>query len=50
MELLRTYITVVEPLKVPADACRDADDLPVLGTLLRHRLIAWSQGIKTYWF
>lgn len=25
---------VVEPALLPADACRDADDLPILGTLL----------------
>jgi putative PIN family toxin of toxin-antitoxin system len=29
---LRRRVEVVEPSDVPADACRDADDLPILGT------------------
>lgn len=32
--LLRENAEVVKPAKVAADACRDRDDLPVLGTLL----------------
>ena len=31
---LREAAAVVTPVAVAADACRDADDLPVLGTLL----------------
>lgn len=31
---LREYAQMVEPAKVPKNACRDADDLPVLGTVL----------------
>jgi putative PIN family toxin of toxin-antitoxin system len=30
---LRDHLELVEPAEVAADACRDADDLPVLGTL-----------------
>jgi putative PIN family toxin of toxin-antitoxin system len=33
-EFLRTRSELVEPAKVPADACRDPDDLPVLGTAI----------------
>lgn len=32
VEFLRSQVELVEPAKVPAGACRDADDLPVLGT------------------
>lgn len=32
VEKLRHRMEVVEPSPVPPDACRDADDLPVLGT------------------
>jgi hypothetical protein len=32
LAVLRGNCNVVEPSDVPADACRDADDLPVLGT------------------
>lgn len=32
IELLREESTLVEAAGVPADACRDPDDLPVLGT------------------
>ena len=31
---LREQVKLVEPAPVAADACRDSDDLPVLGTLL----------------
>jgi putative PIN family toxin of toxin-antitoxin system len=31
---LREHCLLVKPGKVPARACRDADDLPVLGTIL----------------
>lgn len=34
VEFLRLASTIVAPLDLPADTCRDADDLPVLGTLL----------------
>jgi uncharacterized protein len=30
--LLLRVATVIEPVEVPPEACRDADDLPVLGT------------------
>ncbi|MBN1553368.1 MAG: putative toxin-antitoxin system toxin component, PIN family [Phycisphaerae bacterium] len=33
MKFLRDHAELVTPVKVPAKACRDADDLPVLGTL-----------------
>lgn len=33
-EFLRQYLHVVEPAFVPLDACRDAKDIPVLGTAL----------------
>jgi putative PIN family toxin of toxin-antitoxin system len=29
---LRTEATLIEPASIPVDACRDSDDLPVLGT------------------
>ena len=32
--LLRDAATVVTPVNIPDDACRDADDLPVLGTMV----------------
>ncbi len=31
---LRTQVQLVEPLPLPPNSCRDADDLPVLGTAL----------------
>jgi len=31
---LREHATVIVPARVPADACRDRTDLPVLGTAL----------------
>jgi uncharacterized protein len=34
MKLLREAATVVHPMEVSATACRDPDDLPVLGTLI----------------
>jgi uncharacterized protein len=34
VEFLRHEAEFVEPFEVPADACRDPDDLPILGTLL----------------
>ncbi len=34
LSFLREQATMVEPLEVPPDACRDADDLAVLGTAL----------------
>ena len=34
VSLLREAAEIVTPTAVPADACRDADDLPVLGTLV----------------
>ena len=34
LDLLRQQATLVEPLQVPAAACRDANDLPILGTAL----------------
>lgn len=33
LAFLRTHAEIVEPADTPAGACRDADDLPVLGTL-----------------
>ena len=32
--LLRDLATIIEPVAVPPDSCRDADDLPILGTLV----------------
>jgi putative PIN family toxin of toxin-antitoxin system len=32
-DLLRNAMEMAEPLKVPADCCRDPDDLSILGTL-----------------
>jgi len=34
VNLLRNQMELVEPTQVPSGACRDADDLPILGTLL----------------
>ncbi len=34
VEVLRGHAELVEPAAVPADACRDPQDLPVLGTLV----------------
>jgi putative PIN family toxin of toxin-antitoxin system len=34
MEFLRDNTSIVIPVDVPIDACRDADDLPILGTML----------------
>jgi putative PIN family toxin of toxin-antitoxin system len=34
LEMLRNHAEIVEPAAVSADACRDPDDLPVLGTLI----------------
>lgn len=31
---LRTHVELVHPAEVPPGACRDPDDLPILGTLL----------------
>jgi len=31
---LRNQASMVTPAKVPVDACRDADDLPILGTMV----------------
>ena len=33
-EALRSHAVLVEPAAVPADACRDPEDLPILGTLV----------------
>ena len=32
--MFRAQCEVVQPVHVPADACRDTDDLPILGTTL----------------
>ena len=37
VEVLRAQVELVEPAPVAAGACRDPDDLPVLGTLLAAR-------------
>jgi len=34
VSFLREHTTIVQPAKVPADACRDRSDLAVLGTAL----------------
>lgn len=34
VDWLRVIATIVEPKQVAMDACRDSDDLPVLGTLV----------------
>jgi len=33
VSFLKQHATIVEPMPVPGDACRDKSDLPVLGTL-----------------
>lgn len=32
VEFLRRWSTIVQPANLPADACKDPDDVPVLGT------------------
>jgi putative PIN family toxin of toxin-antitoxin system len=32
LQFLREHCTIVEPAEVPQEACRDPDDLPVIGT------------------
>lgn len=34
VDWLRVIATIVEPKQVAMDACRDSDDLPILGTLV----------------
>jgi putative PIN family toxin of toxin-antitoxin system len=34
VRFLREAATIVDPVALDLDACRDADDLPVLGTML----------------
>ncbi|MBN1942301.1 MAG: putative toxin-antitoxin system toxin component, PIN family [Phycisphaerae bacterium] len=34
VKFLRDHAELVTPARIPAQACRDADDLPVLGTLV----------------
>jgi putative PIN family toxin of toxin-antitoxin system len=34
ISLIRAHAQIVEPYEVPADSCRDADDLPILGAAL----------------
>jgi uncharacterized protein len=44
--LLRQVATIVAPDAVPSDACRDANDLPVLGTLLAGKAECLVTGDK----
>ena len=43
---LRSEARIVAPADVPADACRDADDLPVLGTALAGQADCLVSGDK----
>jgi len=43
---LSTVCVIVEPLDVPIDACRDPDDLMVLGTALAGRVEVIVSGDK----
>ena len=38
VEFLRKHVEMIEPVSVSPDACRDPDDLPVLGTALAGRV------------
>jgi uncharacterized protein len=42
--LLREHCTIVEPTPLPEDACRDPDDVPVLGTAATARADALVTG------
>lgn len=45
---LRSQAEIVDPVNVAADACNDADDLPVLGTVLAGNadcLVTGDQGL-----
>jgi uncharacterized protein len=47
---LRAHLEVVNPSEVAADACRDPDDLPVLGTVVAghaHYLVTGDQDLLT---
>jgi putative PIN family toxin of toxin-antitoxin system len=46
VEFLRSHVELVEPAKVPPGTCRDADDLPVLGTALAGRADCLITGDK----
>lgn len=43
---LRAQAESVEPARVPSKACRDRDDLPVLGTMVAGRAAALVTGDK----
>lgn len=43
---LRSEARIVTPADVPADACRDADDLPILGTALAGQADCLVSGDK----
>jgi putative PIN family toxin of toxin-antitoxin system len=44
--VLREVAEIVTPIAVAADACRDADDLPVLGTVLAAKADCLVTGDK----
>jgi uncharacterized protein len=46
IEFLRNHTEIVEPEKVPAGACRDEDDLPILGTALAGKADCLVTGDK----
>jgi uncharacterized protein len=46
VEFLEDHCELVEPAKVPVNACRDADDLMVLGTLLAGKANCLVTGDK----
>jgi uncharacterized protein len=43
---LRRHIDVVQPTEVPATACRDSDDLPILGTAVAAKVDCLVTGDK----
>lgn len=48
MALIHENALIVKPAKIDHDACRDSDDLPVLGTLLAgkvHCLVTGDQNL-----
>ncbi|RKY28196.1 MAG: putative toxin-antitoxin system toxin component, PIN family [Planctomycetota bacterium] len=46
VKFLRSHAEMVKPAKVPNNACRDKDDLPVLGTLIAGRGACLVTGDK----
>jgi len=44
VELVREHADIVEPAELPADICRDPDDVPVLGTAVAGNVEALVTG------